>query len=353
MLKDVQQAEQLNRRCISAAPGQSSVACCRQSRASVACRVGPGGCAPAPHPRPPACGGDPPCRGAGQVQSWGSPAGGTFLDRTQRNVQTPTTCLPISTPCLCKPLDSPVTQAHPPLRHVLGRGAPDERVLELPQQALVDHLAKVLHAGAAAVVAAGTGRHAGPGWQPDYSREGAARLQSVRVASRAKRCPAVARVVRQRQRMRQEQQLLGIDNGLGASAAESHLSTTGSPKSGLCPTFLVYTRTRPFKWGGGRAGACGQAAAARWTAGAEAQAWQRGRPACRAYAHGQAAEVVRREAARLSALLPPWHARSAAAARRDAQQKPLAGSAAQAERWGRALWCAAANTPSSRRRRPC
>lgn len=43
----------------------------------------------------------------------------------------------------------------PPLRHVLGRGAPHQCVLELPQQALVDHLAKVLHAGAAAVLAAG------------------------------------------------------------------------------------------------------------------------------------------------------------------------------------------------------
>ena len=33
--------------------------------------------------------------------------------------------------------------------------------------------------------------------------------------------------------------------------SSTHLSTTGSPKSGLLPTFLVYTRTRPCAGGGG------------------------------------------------------------------------------------------------------
>lgn len=41
-----------------------------------------------------------------------------------------------------------------PLRHVLGRGAPHKRVLELLEKALVDHLAEVLHAGAAAILTA-------------------------------------------------------------------------------------------------------------------------------------------------------------------------------------------------------
>lgn len=98
---------------------------------------------------------------AAQVQAPGSQSSSAMMEHRGRPVGTALPHVPHAH-----------IQSHPPLRHVLGGGAPDQGILELSQQALMDALAKVLHAGAAAVVTAHMQRSEGEGGGGEGARRG-------------------------------------------------------------------------------------------------------------------------------------------------------------------------------------